>query len=79
MSISRSEIFRRKKGDRTLKFGNVHCQKQWASLGVKFSGGKKGAENEKSWEVNVRSVGGHDGRSVRVQTLNFKVGSWVVT
>ena len=33
-------------------FLDAHCQKQWASLGVIFSGKKEeGIENEKSWEI----------------------------
>ena len=64
-----------KKGDRTLKLRNVHCQKQWASLtlGVKFSGGKKGTENEKSWEV----MKGH----CQVSRGSWEVseGSWEVS
>ena len=53
----------------SIFFLDAHCQKQWASLGVKFSGEKKDRRwknRGRSWEVNGRSCevcGGH-GRSV---------------
>ena len=58
-------------------FLDAHCQQQWASLGVEFSGKKK--EVEKLMGDHGRSMGGH-GRSVGVMGGQWGVlrGQWGV-
>ena len=54
------------------RFLDAHCQQQWASLGVKFSGEKKRREVEKPMGDHGRSMGGH------VRSVGVMGGQWGV-
>ena len=57
--------------EKKLIFLDAHCQQQWASLGVEFSG-KKRTENEKLMGDHGRSMGGH------VRSVGVMGGQWGV-